>query len=152
MVMDTLGDTLAKTEVETLCDRKAGKIENLKSCRQSPKAESLVDALADSLADINVKTLGDKLVHVEAEEFRGDQETWPNTIRGRHCMRTSKEGTCGGGSKSYFVRAKVKAKGLNETLRKRLPKKYVGIFNYASSWIQTSVLLDRLMSDKYKRR
>ena len=67
-------------------------------------------------------------------------------------MRTSKEGTCGGGSKSYFVRAKVKANGLNETLRKRLPKKYVEIFNYASSWIQTSVLLDRLMSDKYKRR
>ena len=29
MVMDTLGDTLAKTEVETLCDRKAGRIENL---------------------------------------------------------------------------------------------------------------------------
>ena len=48
-------------------------------------------------------------------------------------MRTSKEGTCGGGSKSYFVRAKVKAKGLNETLRKRLPKKYVEIFNYANS-------------------
>ena len=67
-------------------------------------------------------------------------------------MRTSKEGTCGGGSKTYFVRAKVKAKGLNETLRKRLPKKYVEIFNYASSWIQTSVLLHRLMSDKYKTR
>ena len=67
-------------------------------------------------------------------------------------MRTSKEGTCGGGSKSYFVRAKEKAKGLNETLRKRLPKKYVEICNYASSWIQTSVLLDRLMSHKYKRR
>ena len=41
-----------------------------------PSAESLVDALADSLADINVKTLGHKLVHVEAEELRGDQETW----------------------------------------------------------------------------
>ena len=34
-----------------------------------PEAESLVDAIADSLADINVKTLGDKLVHVEAEEL-----------------------------------------------------------------------------------
>ena len=69
----------------------------------------LVDAIADSLADINVKTPCDKLVHVEAEKLRGDQETWPNIIRGRHCMRTSKEGTCGGGSKSYFVRARVKA-------------------------------------------
>ena len=29
MVMDTLGATLAKTEVETLCDRKDGTIENL---------------------------------------------------------------------------------------------------------------------------
>ena len=29
----------------------------------------LVDAIADSLADINVKTLGDKLGHVEAEEL-----------------------------------------------------------------------------------
>ena len=48
-------------------------------------------------------------------------------------MRTSKKGTCGAGSKSYFARAKVKAKGLNETLRKRLAKKYVEIFNYASS-------------------
>ena len=67
-------------------------------------------------------------------------------------MRTSKESTCGRGSKSHFVRGKVKAKGLNETLRKRLPKKYVEIFNYASSWIQTSGLLHRLMSDKYKRR
>ena len=47
-------------------------------------------------------------------------------------MRTSKEGTCGGGSKSYFVRAKVKAEGLNETLGKRLAKKYVEIFGYAS--------------------
>ena len=69
MVMDTLSDTLAKTEVETLCDRKAGTIENLQSWRQSPEAESLVDAIAESLADINIKTLGDKLVHVEAEEL-----------------------------------------------------------------------------------
>ena len=69
MVMDTLGNKLAKTEVETLCDRKAGRIENLKSCRQSPEAESLVDAIADNLADINIKTLGDKLVHVEAQEL-----------------------------------------------------------------------------------
>ena len=46
---------------------------NLADNRQT---ESLVDALADSLADINVKTLGHKLVHVEAEELRGDQETW----------------------------------------------------------------------------
>ena len=29
----------------------------------------LVDAIADSLAEINVKTLGDKLGHVEAEEL-----------------------------------------------------------------------------------
>ena len=69
MVINTLSDTLAKTEVETLCDRKAERIENLSSWRQSPEAESLVDAIADSLADINVKTLGDKLVHVEAEEL-----------------------------------------------------------------------------------
>ena len=34
-----------------------------------PEAESLVDAMADSLADINVKTSGDELVHVEAEEL-----------------------------------------------------------------------------------
>ena len=34
-----------------------------------PEAESLVDAIADSLADINVKTLGEKLVQVEAEEL-----------------------------------------------------------------------------------
>ena len=32
-----------------------------------PEAESLVDAIADSLEDINVKTGGDELVHVEAE-------------------------------------------------------------------------------------
>lgn len=29
----------------------------------------LVDAIADSLAEINVKTLADKLGHVEAEEL-----------------------------------------------------------------------------------
>ena len=29
MVMDTLGYKLAKAKVETLCDRKAGRIENL---------------------------------------------------------------------------------------------------------------------------
>ena len=29
MVMNTLSDTLAKMEVETLCDRKAGTIKNL---------------------------------------------------------------------------------------------------------------------------
>ena len=69
MVMDTLSDTLPKTEVETLCVTKARKIENLKSWRQSPEAESLVDAIADSLADINVKTLWDKLVHLQAEEL-----------------------------------------------------------------------------------
>ena len=34
-----------------------------------PEAESLVDAIADSLADINVKTGEDELVHVEAEEL-----------------------------------------------------------------------------------
>ena len=34
-----------------------------------PEAESLVDAIADSLADINVKTGGDELVQVEAEEL-----------------------------------------------------------------------------------
>ena len=69
MVMDTLGETLAKTDVKTLRDRKARRIENFESWRQSPEAESLVDAIADSVADINVKTLGDKLGHVEAEEL-----------------------------------------------------------------------------------
>ena len=59
----------------------------------------------------------------------------PNTIRGRHCIRTSKEGTCGGGSESYFARANGKAEGLNETLGKRLAKTNVEIFGYASSWI-----------------
>ena len=34
-----------------------------------PEAESLVDAIADSQADINVKTGGVELVHVEAEEL-----------------------------------------------------------------------------------
>ena len=34
-----------------------------------PEAESLVDAIADSLADINVKTGGVELVHVETEEL-----------------------------------------------------------------------------------
>ena len=34
-----------------------------------PEADSLVDAIADSLANINVKTGGDELVHVEAEEL-----------------------------------------------------------------------------------
>ena len=29
----------------------------------------LVDAIADSLADINFKSLGDKLVHQEADEL-----------------------------------------------------------------------------------
>ena len=67
-------------------------------------------------------------------------------------MRNSKEGTCGGGRKKYFARAKVQAEGLNETQGKRLAKKYIKMFGYASSWIQTSVLLDKLMSDKYKRR
>ena len=38
----------------------------------------------------------------------------------------------GGGSKSYFARAKVRAAGLNETLAKRLGKKNVEIFGYAS--------------------
>ena len=38
----------------------------------------------------------------------------------------------------------VKAKGLNETLGKRLLKKNVEIFGYASSWIQTKVLLEHL--------
>ena len=34
-----------------------------------PEAESLVDAIADSLADINVKTGEVELAHVEAEEL-----------------------------------------------------------------------------------
>ena len=34
-----------------------------------PEAESIVDTIADSLADINVKTLADNLTHVEAEEL-----------------------------------------------------------------------------------
>ena len=38
----------------------------------------------------------------------------------------------------------VKAKGLNETLAKRLLKKNVEIFGYAGSWIQTRVLLEHL--------
>ena len=38
----------------------------------------------------------------------------------------------------------VKAKGLNETLGKRLLKKNVEIFGYAGSWIQTRVLLEHL--------
>ena len=75
----------------------------------------------------------------------------PNTIRGRHCIRISKEGTCGAGSKSYFARTKKKAEGLKKTLGKRLAKKNVEIFGYASSWIQTGVVLDTLMSDSYKR-
>ena len=35
--------------------------------RNSIQAESLVDALSDSLAEVNVKTLGEKVVPVEAE-------------------------------------------------------------------------------------
>ena len=66
-------------------------------------------------------------------------------------MRTSKEGTCGGGRKSYYVRAKVQAEGLNETLAKRLAKKYIEIFGYASSWIQASVLLDSLFQISIKK-
>ena len=50
-------------------------------------------------------------------------------------MCTSKDAACGEGSKRYFVRAKVKAEGLNETLGKKLAKKYVEIFGYASSCI-----------------
>ena len=34
-----------------------------------PEADSLVNAIADSLADINVKTSGVELEHVEAEEL-----------------------------------------------------------------------------------
>ena len=34
-----------------------------------PEVESIVDTIADSLADINGKTLGDNLIHVEAEEL-----------------------------------------------------------------------------------
>ena len=56
-----------------------------------------------------------------------------NTIRGRRCIRTSKEGTCGGGSKSYFARAEKKAERQKETLGRRLAKKNVQIFGYASS-------------------
>ena len=53
MVMDTLVDTLAKTELETLCDQKAKRIENLLSWRHSPQEKSLFDARADSLAEVN---------------------------------------------------------------------------------------------------
>ena len=63
----------------------------------------------------------------------GGQKKWPNTIRGRHCILTSKEGTCGGGSSSYFARAEKKAEGLNETLGRSLAKKNVEISGYASS-------------------
>ena len=38
----------------------------------------------------------------------------------------------------------VKAKGLNETLGKRLLNKNVEIFGYAGSWIQTRVLIEHL--------
>ena len=81
----------------------------------------------------------------------GGKKTWANTIRGRHCIRTSKESNCGGGSKSYFARAEKKDEGLNETLGRRLAKKNVEIFGYVGLWIQAGVLLDALMSDKYKR-
>ena len=67
MVMDTLGDTLAKTELETLCDRKAKRIENLSSWRHSPQGKSLFDARADSLAEVNGYTLADILVQGEAK-------------------------------------------------------------------------------------
>ena len=67
MVMNTLGDTLAKTEVKTLRDRKTKRIENLKSWRHSTQVESVFNALADSLVEINGKTLEDKLLHVQEE-------------------------------------------------------------------------------------
>ena len=67
LLMDTLGDTIANKEVGTFSDTKAKRIENLQSSRNSLQAESLVDALSDSLAKVNVKTLGEKVVHVGAE-------------------------------------------------------------------------------------
>ena len=109
----------------------------------------LVDAIADSLADINFKSLWDKLVHQEAEEVVDTMvhrlALEVSTIRGRHCIRTRKEGTCGGGSESYYARAEEKAEGLNETLGNRLAKKNVEMPGYASSWIQAGVVLDTLI-------
>ena len=67
MLMDTVGDMIANREVGTISDTKAKRIENLQSSRNSLQAESVVDALSDSLGEVNVKTLGEKVVHVEAE-------------------------------------------------------------------------------------
>ena len=67
MVMNRLGDTLAKTEVKTLRDRKTKRIENLYSWRHSTQVESVFNGLADSLVEINGKTLEDKLLHVQDE-------------------------------------------------------------------------------------
>lgn len=57
MVMGTLSHTLAKTQFQTLRDKKARRIENLQSYRRSPQTNSLVDTQADSVAEVNVKTL-----------------------------------------------------------------------------------------------
>ena len=51
MVIDTLGETIANTEVTTLPDSKAKRTENFfSSSRHCLQAASLFDALADSLA------------------------------------------------------------------------------------------------------
>ena len=61
MVMEIkLRDTIKNLEVEKLRDRKIKRTENLLSSRHSLQVESLVDALAYSLAEVNVKTLGKK--------------------------------------------------------------------------------------------
>lgn len=61
MVMEIkLRDTIKNLEVEKLRDRKGKRTENLLSSRHSLQVEFLVDALAYSLAEVNVKTLGKK--------------------------------------------------------------------------------------------
>ena len=67
MVMKTQSDTLAKTEVKTFRDRKTKRIENIQSWRHSTQVESVFNGLADSLVEINGKTLEDKLLHVQEE-------------------------------------------------------------------------------------
>ena len=53
MVIDTLGETIANTEVKTLPEKKAKRTETfLYSSRHCLEAASLFDALADSLAEV----------------------------------------------------------------------------------------------------
>lgn len=53
MVIDTLGETIANTEVKTLPERKAKRTETfLYSSRHCLQAASLFEALADSLPEL----------------------------------------------------------------------------------------------------